>query len=131
MAPTPTTTNSGNKIAEARFHRAVDMVQSFPKSGPVNTTYEEKLMLYSLYKQGESGFVIPFFPPPQIPLDSRVAECFAHCSHRRPSDDDPPEAPRFPRPRKMGCLESAPRLDEAASSGELCRYIDEYIEELQ
>jgi len=31
----------------------------------------------------------------------------------------------------MGCLESASRLDEAASSGELRRYIDEYIEELQ
>lgn len=26
---------------------------SLPKSGPVQTSYEEKLQLYSLYKQGE------------------------------------------------------------------------------
>lgn len=40
-------------LIDARFHRAVDIIQSFPKSGPITTTYEEKLMLYSLYKQGK------------------------------------------------------------------------------
>lgn len=40
-------------LIDARFHRAVDIIQSLPKSGPITTTYEEKLMLYSLYKQGE------------------------------------------------------------------------------
>lgn len=39
-------------LIDARFHRAVDIIQSLPKSGPITTTYEEKLMLYSLYKQG-------------------------------------------------------------------------------
>lgn len=48
-------------LIDARFHRAVDIIQSLPKSGPITTTYEEKLMLYSLYKQGE--LVFPFFPP--------------------------------------------------------------------
>lgn len=55
----------------SQFHRAVDIVQrsvvmlpgeyqlrfteefSLPKGGPVQTSYEEKLWLYSLYKQGE------------------------------------------------------------------------------
>lgn len=40
-------------LVNARFHRAVDIIQSLPKSGPITTTYEEKLMLYSCYKQGE------------------------------------------------------------------------------
>jgi len=39
-------------LIDARFHRAVDIIQSLPKAGPITTTYEEKLMLYSLYKQG-------------------------------------------------------------------------------
>lgn len=43
-------------LVDARFHRAVDIIQSLPKSGPITTTYEEKLMLYSLYKQGKLIF---------------------------------------------------------------------------
>ncbi|KAK9897004.1 ACBP-domain-containing protein [Cystobasidium minutum MCA 4210] len=42
-------------LIDARFHRAVDIIQSLPKSGPITTTYEEKLMLYSLYKQATEG----------------------------------------------------------------------------
>ncbi|WVQ73222.1 hypothetical protein IAR50_002788 [Cryptococcus sp. DSM 104548] len=38
-----------------KFHRAVDIVQSLPKGGPIQTTYEEKLWLYSLYKQATEG----------------------------------------------------------------------------
>ncbi|KAK4684733.1 hypothetical protein P7C73_g5435, partial [Tremellales sp. Uapishka_1] len=40
---------------DAQFHRAVDIVQSLPKGGPLQTSYEEKLGLYSLYKQGTEG----------------------------------------------------------------------------
>ncbi|GAA6024678.1 hypothetical protein JCM8202_000437 [Rhodotorula sphaerocarpa] len=39
----------------ARFERAVDMIQSLPKSGPIQTTYEQKLHLYSFYKQATEG----------------------------------------------------------------------------
>ncbi|WRT67830.1 uncharacterized protein IL334_004804 [Kwoniella shivajii] len=40
---------------DGQFHRAVDIVQSLPKGGPVQTSYEEKLWLYSLYKQATEG----------------------------------------------------------------------------
>ncbi|ODO05283.1 hypothetical protein L198_01975 [Cryptococcus wingfieldii CBS 7118] len=40
---------------DKKFHRAVDIVQSLPKGGPIQTTYEEKLWLYSLYKQATEG----------------------------------------------------------------------------
>ncbi|PWN90739.1 ACBP-domain-containing protein [Acaromyces ingoldii] len=39
------------------FERTVDIVQSLPKSGPIQTSYEEKLALYSLYKQATEGDV--------------------------------------------------------------------------
>ncbi|POY73836.1 hypothetical protein BMF94_3377 [Rhodotorula taiwanensis] len=39
----------------ARFERAVDMIQSLPKSGPIQTTYDQKLHLYSFYKQATEG----------------------------------------------------------------------------
>ncbi|WVO12598.1 hypothetical protein L204_100203 [Cryptococcus depauperatus] len=40
---------------DERFHTAVDIVQSLPKQGPIQTSYEEKLWLYSLYKQAMEG----------------------------------------------------------------------------
>ncbi|TNY23023.1 acyl CoA binding protein-domain-containing protein [Rhodotorula diobovata] len=39
----------------ARFERAVDIIQSLPKSGPIQTTYDQKLELYSVYKQATEG----------------------------------------------------------------------------
>lgn len=39
------------------FERTVDIVQSLPKTGPIQTSYEEKLALYSLYKQATEGNV--------------------------------------------------------------------------
>ncbi|ADV21885.1 long-chain fatty acid transporter [Cryptococcus gattii E566] len=42
---------------DAQFNRAVDIVQSLPKSGTIQTTYEDKLLLYSLYKQAIEGDV--------------------------------------------------------------------------
>ncbi|TKA52392.1 hypothetical protein B0A53_05099 [Rhodotorula sp. CCFEE 5036] len=40
---------------DVRFERAVDMIQSLPKSGPIQTTYDQKLQLYSVYKQATEG----------------------------------------------------------------------------
>lgn len=45
----------GPASIDAQFNRAVDIVQSLPKSGPVQTSYEEKLGLYALYKQATEG----------------------------------------------------------------------------
>nr|KIR89346.1 long-chain fatty acid transporter [Cryptococcus tetragattii IND107] len=42
---------------DAQFNRAVDIVQSLPKAGTIQTTYEDKLLLYSLYKQAIEGDV--------------------------------------------------------------------------
>lgn len=42
-------------LIDAQFDRAVEIVQSLPKTGPIQTGYEEKLTMYSLYKQGASG----------------------------------------------------------------------------
>lgn len=44
-------------MIDALFVKTVDMVQSLPKSGPIQTSYEEKLALYSLYKQATEGDV--------------------------------------------------------------------------
>ncbi|KAJ8294799.1 Acyl-CoA-binding 3 [Rhodotorula toruloides] len=48
--PHPLATNPD--WVHARFERAVDIIQSLPKSGPIQTSYEQKLTLYSVYKQG-------------------------------------------------------------------------------
>ncbi|GAA6059788.1 hypothetical protein JCM10212_003683 [Sporobolomyces blumeae] len=38
-----------------RFERAVDIIQSLPKSGPIQTNYDDKLLLYAVYKQATEG----------------------------------------------------------------------------
>ncbi|GAA5956532.1 hypothetical protein JCM3765_003474 [Sporobolomyces pararoseus] len=38
-----------------RFERAVDIIQSLPKSGPIQTGYDDKLLLYAVYKQATEG----------------------------------------------------------------------------
>lgn len=48
---------SSSDVIDALFDRTVDIVQSLPKSGPIQTSYEEKLALYSLYKQATEGNV--------------------------------------------------------------------------
>lgn len=51
-----------------QFDRAVELVQTLPKNGPIQSSYEEKLALYSLYKQGTP-------PPPHFlhpPRSSRI-----------------------------------------------------------
>jgi len=63
---------SSHELIDAQFDRAVEIVQNLPKTGPIQTGYEEKLAMYrcttlidyfisiplayivsSLYKQGE------------------------------------------------------------------------------
>ncbi|KAH8930230.1 ACBP-domain-containing protein, partial [Atractiella rhizophila] len=39
----------------SRFESSVRIVQSLPKSGPIQTSYDDKLQLYSLYKQATEG----------------------------------------------------------------------------
>ena len=48
---------SSQDVIDALFDRTVDIVQSLPKSGPIQTSYDEKLALYSLYKQAVEGDV--------------------------------------------------------------------------
>lgn len=37
---------------DLQFDRAVGIVQELPRDGPIQTNYEEKLNMYSLFKQG-------------------------------------------------------------------------------
>ncbi|KAF8897230.1 acyl CoA binding protein-domain-containing protein [Infundibulicybe gibba] len=45
-------------LIDAQFDRAVEIVQGLPKTGPIQTDYDEKLTMYSLYKQATVGNVI-------------------------------------------------------------------------
>ncbi|KAG6335038.1 hypothetical protein ID866_4040 [Astraeus odoratus] len=47
------------QLLDAQFNRAVEIVQGLPKTGPIQTGYEEKLNMYSLYKQATVGNVKP------------------------------------------------------------------------
>ncbi|EAU84611.2 hypothetical protein CC1G_00130 [Coprinopsis cinerea okayama7 len=51
-----------HELIDAQFDRAVQIVQSLPKTGPIQTDYEEKLQI--LYKQATVGNVQP--PRPGI-----------------------------------------------------------------
>ncbi|KAI0698627.1 acyl CoA binding protein-domain-containing protein [Cytidiella melzeri] len=44
-------------LIDAQFDRAVEIIQGLPKTGPIQTGYEEKLTMYSLYKQATVGNV--------------------------------------------------------------------------
>jgi len=48
---------ASNELIDAQFDRAVAIVQSLPKTGPIQTDYEEKLTMYSLFKQATVGNV--------------------------------------------------------------------------
>jgi len=48
---------SSRALIDAQFDRAVEIIQSLPKTGPIQTDYEEKLTMYSLYKQATIGNV--------------------------------------------------------------------------
>ncbi|KLO15746.1 ACBP-domain-containing protein [Schizopora paradoxa] len=49
--------DQARRVIDDQFDRAVEIVQGLPKSGPVQTGYEEKLAMYSLYKQATVGNV--------------------------------------------------------------------------
>jgi len=53
-----------HQLIDAQFDRAVEIVQSLPKTGPIQTGYDEKLTMYSLYKQATVGNVEP--PRPSV-----------------------------------------------------------------
>lgn len=46
-----------HQLLDAQFNRAVEIVQGLSKTGPIQTGYEEKLNMYSLYKQATIGNV--------------------------------------------------------------------------
>lgn len=46
-----------HSIIDAQFNRAVEIVQNLPKTGPIQTGYEDKLNMYSLFKQATMGNV--------------------------------------------------------------------------
>ncbi|KAJ3511524.1 hypothetical protein NLJ89_g4049 [Agrocybe chaxingu] len=48
---------ASHELIDAQFDRAVEIVQSLPKTGPIQTDYEEKLTMYSLFKQATVGNV--------------------------------------------------------------------------
>ncbi|KAJ6627533.1 acyl CoA binding protein-domain-containing protein [Mycena sp. CBHHK59/15] len=48
---------SSRDLIDAQFDRAVEIVQGLPKTGPIQTGYDEKLTMYSLYKQATVGNV--------------------------------------------------------------------------
>ncbi len=64
------------------FDRAVAIVQSLPKSGPIQTDYEDKLGMYSLYKQG-------YLPASRLPQHSITL------SLQQPSEMSPLHDPRY------------------------------------
>lgn len=43
-----------NELIDAQFEKAVSIVQSLPKTGPIQTGYEEKLAMYR--------YICPLFP---------------------------------------------------------------------
>ncbi|KAI0307357.1 acyl CoA binding protein-domain-containing protein [Multifurca ochricompacta] len=48
---------SSHELIDTQFDRAVEIVQNLPKTSPIQTGYEEKLAMYSLYKQATAGNV--------------------------------------------------------------------------
>ena len=61
---------------DERFERAVDIIQSLPKSGPIHSDYGQKLTLY--------GKVISPLPvAPRSPLTSRCCRVYKQGTHYR------------------------------------------------
>lgn len=48
-----------HQLIDAQFDRAVEVVQSLPKNGPIQTDYEEKL---TMYRCAPSPIHIPLYP---------------------------------------------------------------------
>lgn len=57
------------QLIDAQFNRAVEIVQSLPKTGPIQTGYEEKLTMYRFVShptESTPGLILPF--PAKQPL---------------------------------------------------------------
>lgn len=55
--------NASPRWVHARFERAVDIIQALPREGAIQTSYDDKLMLYSVYKQGTCHALPPLTLP--------------------------------------------------------------------
>ncbi|KAJ1307367.1 hypothetical protein OPQ81_001472 [Rhizoctonia solani] len=44
-------------MSEAKFNKAVEIVQNLPKDGPIKPTQDQQLTFYKYYKQGTIGDV--------------------------------------------------------------------------
>jgi len=55
------------QLIDAQFNRAVEIVQSLPKTGPIQTGYEEKLTMYRFvfHPTKSTPGLIPWFPAKQ------------------------------------------------------------------
>ncbi|KAJ7285214.1 acyl-CoA-binding protein [Mycena rebaudengoi] len=42
-------------MSEAKFNKAVEIIRTLPKDGPIRPSHTEQLFFYSYYKQGEFG----------------------------------------------------------------------------
>lgn len=49
-----------HELIDAQFDRAVEIIQSLPKTGPIQTGYEEKLTMYRFVgsRLGVSGYIL-------------------------------------------------------------------------
>jgi hypothetical protein len=50
---------ASQELIDAQFDRAVEIVQGLPKTGPVQTTYEEKLAMYRCVAIAETFYIVP------------------------------------------------------------------------
>lgn len=51
------TTTSETTMSKGKFEKAVEIVRSLPKGGPIQPTQEDQLFFYSYYKQATEGDV--------------------------------------------------------------------------
>ena len=59
---------TSRELIDAQFDRAVEIVQGLPKTGPIQTAYEEKLQMYryALYEQTSFHIVLTMFHFPSL-----------------------------------------------------------------
>ena len=48
---------SSQQLIDAQFNRAVEIVQGLPKTGPIQTDYEEKLTMYRCVQDTPQLFI--------------------------------------------------------------------------
>lgn len=57
-----------HQLVDAQFDRAVEIVQSLPKNGPIQTDYEDKLTMYRYVAERFCLHSIPLVDPPLLTL---------------------------------------------------------------